>query len=80
MWQSVNLFLKTAVEHVGCVFAYFCGRHKNNLRLSFPSSFKNWLIYRSIILPWGYVALQTDWRKDAILIVLSTEAATKGVL
>ena len=28
MWQSVNLLLKTAVENVGCAFAYFSGDTK----------------------------------------------------
>ena len=29
MYQSVNSFWKVAVQHVGCVFAYFYGGHKN---------------------------------------------------
>ena len=36
--QSVNLFSKIAVNGVS---AYFCGVHKNHLRLQFRSSFKN---------------------------------------
>ena len=30
MGQDVNLARKVAVQNVGCVFAYFCGGHKNN--------------------------------------------------
>ena len=29
--QRVNLFIKTTVQNVGCVYAYFCGGHKINL-------------------------------------------------
>ena len=32
MSQNVNSFSKIAVWKVGCVFADFCGRHKNNYR------------------------------------------------
>ena len=40
MDQGVNLARKIAVLNVGCVFAYFCGRHKNNFSILFRSSFK----------------------------------------
>ena len=40
MRQDVNVARKIAVEIVGCVFAYFCGGHKNNFPISFRSSFK----------------------------------------
>ena len=30
---------KIAVQNAGCVFAYFCGGHKNNFPLQFRSSF-----------------------------------------
>ena len=37
--EKVNLSWKIAVQNVGCVFAYFCGGHKNNFRLQFRNSF-----------------------------------------
>ena len=40
MGQDVNLAGKVAVQNVGCVFAYFCGGHKNNFPIWFRSSFK----------------------------------------
>ena len=40
MGQDVNLARKVAVQNVGCVFAYFCGGHKNNFPIRFRSSFK----------------------------------------
>ena len=33
MWLSVNVFQKAAIANDGCAFAYFCGGHKNDLRL-----------------------------------------------
>ena len=33
MCHSVNLSWKIAAQNAGCVFAYNCGGHKNNLRL-----------------------------------------------
>ena len=33
MYQSFNILGKIAVKNIGCVSAYFCGGHKNNLRL-----------------------------------------------
>ena len=30
---------KITVQNAGCVFAYFCGGHKNNFPLQFRSSF-----------------------------------------
>ena len=39
MCQSVNLSWKIAVQNAGCVFAYFCGGHRNNVRLQFCGSF-----------------------------------------
>ena len=30
---SLNLLRKVVVENAGCVLPYFCGGHKNNLRL-----------------------------------------------
>ena len=33
MGQKVYLVSKIAVQNVGCVFAYFCGGHKNNFPL-----------------------------------------------
>ena len=30
MGQDLNLARKIAVYNAGCVFAYFCGGHKNN--------------------------------------------------
>ena len=41
MCQSVNTPGKIAIQNVGCFFTFFCGGHKNNLRLQFRSSFKN---------------------------------------
>ena len=41
MWQSVYLLWKTEVYNFGCVFAYFCGRHKNNTKIIFENKFKN---------------------------------------
>ena len=32
MCQSVNLFRKIAVSNIGCVFVYFCGGNKSDLR------------------------------------------------
>ena len=40
MGKDVNLARKLAVQNVGCVFAYFCGGHKNNFPILFRSSFK----------------------------------------
>ena len=39
IYQSINLSCKITVQNAGCVFAYFCGGHKNNSRLQFRSSF-----------------------------------------
>ena len=35
MCQSLNLSWEMAVQNAGCVFAYFCGWHKINLRCNF---------------------------------------------
>ena len=40
MGQDVNLAREIAVQNVGCVFAYFCGGHKNNFPIRFRISFK----------------------------------------
>ena len=56
MCQSVNLFGKIALKDANCVFAYFCGRHKNQLRLQFRSSFKNW--YQHDVLHCATLSLQ----------------------
>ena len=40
MGQDLNLARKIAVYNAGCVFAYFCGGHKNNFPKWFRSSFK----------------------------------------
>ena len=39
MSESVNLSWKMAVQKADCIFAYFCGGHKNNFWLQFRSSF-----------------------------------------
>ena len=36
-----KFILKNSSSNAGCVFAYFCGGHKNNFRLQFRSSFKS---------------------------------------
>ena len=40
MGQDMNLAQKIAVLNVGCVFACFCGGHKNNFPIKFSSSIK----------------------------------------
>ena len=38
MCQSVDLSRKMAAQNAGFVLIYFCGGHKNNIRLCFWSS------------------------------------------
>ena len=40
-----EFIMKNSVQNAGCAFTYFCGGHKNNLRLWFRSSFKNGIIF-----------------------------------
>ena len=42
MYHSTNLSWKIAFQKAGCIFAYFCGGHKNNFQLSFRGSFNEY--------------------------------------
>ena len=63
IWQSVNLSWKTAVWRVGCVFIYFCGGHKNNVRLCFRSSFNNNL-WQKLVSPSEFPIIFNDNHKS----------------
>ena len=40
MSQKEGLFWTIAFQNVGCVFAYFCGAHKNPFGYNFVATFK----------------------------------------
>ena len=60
-----KFILKLAVQAAGCVFAYFCGGHKNNIRLQFRSSLNKFI---NVILCFLTINFEQGIKK--IIIVL----------
>ena len=69
--------MKKTFQNVGCVFAYFCGGHKNNFLLQFRNSFNIILTHlKPIFQPYKF---NFDWFQYASL-VLNTSVLSSSLL
>ena len=70
--KSANLVWKIVIQNVGCVFAYFCGWHKNNFPYVFVAPLICWLFQLYAIRHFVTSKLGKKYKSPTILSFLLT--------